>query len=281
MDAIDTCLFEGGHRKRSPRLLPHVDHPFFVPMKDQQSGEHELTALHRSFLDEFWVSDSLRDQRHNNFEKEIGIRNALSSPNKINMDQRHPTKFFDDECASSNQSHLVAGAYNPSNLQGTSTPIAPPAPQTPKIQPAATAIAVTHLQNGLPPKNLRHQNNSSSTRSTAVKGNGRGLVKKTGRGRRNRKCINTEADNSARPDVIHAKETLKIGNRPIPSVLEERHKLLAYVARERAHRYYNFARFLSGTYELTYNRNRSKSKDYVRVCSLKNAFCDQFPYANG
>lgn len=54
--------------------------------------------------------------------------------------------------------------------------------------------------------------------------------------------------------------------------LENRRKILSSVLGEKDHEYYNFANFLARTCELTGNTDRQTSKDYIRLCNLKDDF---------
>lgn len=61
----------------------------------------------------------------------------------------------------------------------------------------------------------------------------------------------------------------------IANALKSRQQVLKSVGEKEDHEYYHFARFLIGTYELTGNTDRHLSKDYIRLCTLKDNYHKQ------
>lgn len=57
-----------------------------------------------------------------------------------------------------------------------------------------------------------------------------------------------------------------------PTTLKKRQEILDSVLEKREHEYYGFAQYLSVTYELTGNTDRHTSKDFVRLCNLKDDY---------
>lgn len=57
--------------------------------------------------------------------------------------------------------------------------------------------------------------------------------------------------------------------------LKKRQEILSSVLKEKDHEYHNFANFLALTCELTGNTDRQTSKDYIRLCNLKDDFHKQ------
>ena len=64
---------------------------------------------------------------------------------------------------------------------------------------------------------------------------------------------------------------------PGSTTLKERQKILEGVGSQEDHEYYDFAQFLLRTYELTKNTDRHTSKDYIRLCTLKDNYHKQCP----
>ena len=64
---------------------------------------------------------------------------------------------------------------------------------------------------------------------------------------------------------------------PGGTTLKERQKILEGVGSQEDHEYYHFAQFLIRTYELTKNTDRHTSKDYIRLCTLKDNYHKQCP----
>lgn len=57
--------------------------------------------------------------------------------------------------------------------------------------------------------------------------------------------------------------------------LKKRQRVLDHVGQKEDHEYFHFAQFLTKTYELTGNTDRHSSKDYVRLCNLKDSYHKQ------
>lgn len=60
-----------------------------------------------------------------------------------------------------------------------------------------------------------------------------------------------------------------------PSTLKDREEVLESIMGQDDHEYRNFAKFLHDNYELTSNTDRRTSKEYVRLCNLKDYFHNQ------
>lgn len=60
-----------------------------------------------------------------------------------------------------------------------------------------------------------------------------------------------------------------------PSTLKDREEVLESIMGQNDHEYRNFAKFLFDNYELTSNTDRRTSKEYVRLCNLKDYFHNQ------
>jgi hypothetical protein len=57
-----------------------------------------------------------------------------------------------------------------------------------------------------------------------------------------------------------------------PMALKTRQSILAEVLEDETHEYYAFAKYLTETYVLTDRTDRQSSKDYIRLCTLKDDF---------
>lgn len=96
-------------------------------------------------------------------------------------------------------------------------------------------------------------------------GNGRSGGSKRGRGR-----ASDGSDGASSGQMKNGREMegMKIS-------LEERQKMLSEVAESADHEYYPFAQFLIKTYVLTKNIDQASSKDYIRLCTLKDNYHKQ------
>lgn len=116
----------------------------------------------------------------------------------------------------------------------------------------------------------RDSSKCSVPKSGSARGRGGTRAKKSGaRGGKKR--------SDARASASGAGGSLTVGAdaESTASALKSRQETLKSVGEKEDHEYYHFARFLISTYELTGNTDRHLSKDYIRLCTLKDNYHKQ------
>ena len=109
------------------------------------------------------------------------------------------------------------------------------------------------------PKSSRSRNGTTNGMSSRGKGDGKGSGQRSNDGSGTSKSDQKTQDLSSQA----------------PMSLKSRQELLASILVETDHEYNKFAQFLSATYELTGNTDRQSSKDYIRLCNLKDNYHKQ------
>jgi hypothetical protein len=113
--------------------------------------------------------------------------------------------------------------------------------------------------------------------ATASRGRGRGRGRAppksggrtTGPGSRSVKADGRDGGGAGAGASVAA----EVGEAPAELMaLSTRKSILAEVLRNREHEYYAFAKYLTETYSLTDETDRTSSKDYIRLCTLKDDF---------
>lgn len=114
----------------------------------------------------------------------------------------------------------------------------------------------------------------TATRGRSASRGKRSSGSRSARNRSESRSSGAEAGSSNIPESGLAKRSRSDGE-SVASALKARQQTLDTVSQNEKHEYYHFAQFLTKTYELTKNTDRHTSKDYIRLCTLKDNYHKQ------
>lgn len=118
-----------------------------------------------------------------------------------------------------------------------------------------------------------------NARSTSrLRGSGRGRRNSSNSGGRQRADSRTQTSPRSNGDgsiSLLQQRNGQEGSQHKATNLKTRQEILAAVLAKKDHDYHGFAQYLSATYELTGNTDRHTSKDYIRLCNLKDDYHKQ------
>ncbi len=119
--------------------------------------------------------------------------------------------------------------------------------------------------------------NARNASPTRGRGGSRGRRGSGGRASKTRADVRGGASGSGggSTGITALRKIGKPDGESVMNALKERQRILDSVGQREDHEYYHFARFLRGTYELTGNTDRHTSKDYIRLCTLKDNYHKQ------